>query len=209
MKKKLAQDLKQFALRIAATEDFDDIEDLKTAARKLYEQLVILSHTDKQPALAEEQPKEEPAEEPAEQTLRFVNPTTADESAAQVRESHPVKQEAASDDLKHHAVHLDSFPVFEPVSSEQIKNEPAPGKNLNKSLGLGLKFGLNDRLAFTQHLFNGSPADFNRVISQLNTLQSFDEAKTFIEEYIKPEYNWEGKHLYEERFLETLEQKMN
>ena len=50
--------------------------------------------------------------------------------------------------------------------------------------------------------------DYDRVMSQLTTMDSFEEISDFIENIIKPDYNnWEGKEDYEERFLETLSLK--
>src|SRR5699024_9027069 len=66
-------------------------------------------------------------------------------------------------------------------------------KSLNYRLYVSLSFGLNDRLAFINNLFEGSSDDFNRVISQLNSFEKFSEAQVFIEEQVKPDYNWEDK----------------
>ncbi len=72
----------------------------------------------------------------------------------------------------------------------------------------GIVIGLNDRVGFEVHLFNGNSDDYNRVLSQLNTMNSFEEAKDFIENIIKPDYNnWEGKEYYVTRFLEIIENK--
>ena len=78
---------------------------------------------------------------------------------------------------------------------------------LNKG---GINIGLNDRIAFEKKLFNGSTDDYNRVLSQLNTFDSFEEAKGFIEDFVKPDYNnWDGKEEFENRFLEFVEKKFN
>lgn len=79
-------------------------------------------------------------------------------------------------------------------------------RSLNDKLHTGFKIGLNDRLAFTQHLFGGNQEDFTRVISQLNTTPTLEEAISFIYGAIKPECNfWEGKESYEIRFIELIE----
>jgi hypothetical protein len=92
---------------------------------------------------------------------------------------------------------------------ETIFEEPK-AMSLNDKLTRGINIGLNDRIAFEKRLFSGSPDDFNRVLSQLNTFDSFDEAKGFIEDFVKPDYNnWEGKEEYENRFLEIVEKKFN
>jgi hypothetical protein len=82
--------------------------------------------------------------------------------------------------------------------------------SLNDRLNKGINIGLNDRIAFEKRLFGGSADDFNRVLSQLNTFDSFEEAKGFIEDFVKPDYdNWNGKEEYEARFLEIVEKKFN
>jgi hypothetical protein len=69
---------------------------------------------------------------------------------------------------------------------------------------------LNDRIAFVNHLFGESNEDFNRVISQLNTFDTLEEAKTFLNEMVIPDYNyWVGKEDYMERFMAVVERKFN
>ncbi len=81
-------------------------------------------------------------------------------------------------------------------------------KSLNDKLLGNINIGLNDRIAFEKKLFGGSSQDLNRVISQLNTFDTFDEAKSFINNFIKPDYdNWQGKEEFENRFLEIIEKK--
>ncbi|WP_025743658.1 hypothetical protein [Aquimarina pacifica] len=84
------------------------------------------------------------------------------------------------------------------------KNEEKP-KSLNDQLKKEIHIGLNDRLAFIKYLFEGNALDYNRVLSQLNTLTTKSEAQTLITTMIKPDYhNWEGKEEYEERFMNAI-----
>jgi hypothetical protein len=85
--------------------------------------------------------------------------------------------------------------------------EKAPSKSLNDRLSGNIQIGLNDRIAFVKNLFNGNQEDYNRVISQLNTLKSGDEAKNFIDSMVKPDYNWSEKEELETRFMEIIERK--
>jgi hypothetical protein len=79
-------------------------------------------------------------------------------------------------------------------------------KSLNDKFSKGLQIDLNDRLAFIKHLFNQSSNDYQRAISQIATIESWDQAQKFILEMIKPDYNyWEGKEPYEIRFLKIVE----
>ncbi len=70
-----------------------------------------------------------------------------------------------------------------------------------------IQVGLNDRIAFVKHLFNFSQQDFNRVLSQLNTFETEREAKDFIQNTVKSDYDWTGKEEYEERLITLIERK--
>src|SRR5690606_15876765 len=109
-------------------------------------------------------------------------------------------------DFRDIGVDYDNLPAFEPVK-KQDKDENKP-RSLNDRLKKGINIGLNERLAFIRHLFEGKTADYNRVISQLNSFDSVTEAKKFIQLVVKPDYkNWVGKAEYEKKFLELVENK--
>ncbi|MCZ8091686.1 hypothetical protein [Flavobacterium sp.] len=95
--------------------------------------------------------------------------------------------------------------VFDQEQKE--KDEPKV-VSLNDVLSNSISISLNDRVAFVKHLFNESNEDYNRVLSQLNTFDTFADAKNFLNEMVIPEYNyWVGKEEYLERFLEIVEKK--
>jgi hypothetical protein len=85
--------------------------------------------------------------------------------------------------------------------------ENAQPKSLNDKFGANIQIGLNDRIVFVKSLFNNQQEDYNRVISQLNTFKSVDEAKEFIYKMVKPDYNWSKHEELEARFLEIIERK--
>ena len=96
----------------------------------------------------------------------------------------------------------DEVDAAENTSSAAIPNEFE--KNDSKSVSIGL----NDRIGFVKHLFNDSNEDFNRVMSQLNTFGTFEEAKNFINEMVIPDYDyWVGQEEYFERFMVVIEKK--
>jgi chemotaxis protein histidine kinase CheA len=98
----------------------------------------------------------------------------------------------------------------EPKTEEPKKEEQTAKRSLNDSLGKTINLGLNDRIAFEKHLFGGSGEDLNRVLSQLNTFDNFDDALNFIEDLVKPDYNnWQGKEEYSERFMGLVEKKFD
>lgn len=86
--------------------------------------------------------------------------------------------------------------------------EESKSISLNEKLAKGINIDLNDRIAFTKHLFGNDPEDYNRVLNQLITFNTFYETRDFINDMVKPDYNnWEGKEEYEERFMEIIEKK--
>ncbi|MFB9052095.1 hypothetical protein ACFFVB_03285 [Formosa undariae] len=99
-------------------------------------------------------------------------------------------------------------PVFDPVVNSTITNVK---RSLNDKLkGGGLNIGLNDKIAFIKQLFAGSAEDYERVISQINTSANFEEARNLIQNVVKTDYNnWEGKEVFEERFMLIIEGKFN
>jgi hypothetical protein len=85
--------------------------------------------------------------------------------------------------------------------------EPVKGASLNDKLKTNIQIGLNDRIAFVKNLFEGSQEDFNRVISQLNTLKTEKEAKKFISKIVKPDYNWSEHEDLENRLMAIIERR--
>jgi len=111
--------------------------------------------------------------------------------------------EVIEQDLNELSPSFAQLPIFDAVELDP----PAP--SLNDQLKTqGFQIGLNDRLAFVKNLFENSIEDYDRVLSQLSTLGSFDEASDLLNTIIKPDYNnWEGQDDIEARFLEIIEQK--
>jgi hypothetical protein len=100
------------------------------------------------------------------------------------------------------------MPQLESVPTESAEKTEPKIVSLNDKLAKGINIDLNDRLAFIKHLFGNSSEDYNRVLSQLITFDTFYETRDFVQEMVKPDYNnWEGKQDYEERFMDIIEKK--
>ncbi len=128
-------------------------------------------------------------------------------------------------DLEEFASNYQETPVFERKEIESAKvvhttiktesrpngtEDPEKPKSLNDVVKTGLNIGLNDRLAFIKHLFNDKADDYAKVLSQISTMQSFDEADTFIKGKVKPDYNyWLNKEEYAERFMAVVEKRFD
>lgn len=110
--------------------------------------------------------------------------------------------------VKPNEVSLFPTETKEEIVLEPEVEQPKPAASLNSAFAKTIEIGLNDRIAFVNHLFGESNEDFNRVISQLNTFDTLEEAKTFLNEMVIPDYNyWVGKEDYIERFMLVVENK--
>lgn len=145
----------------------------------------------------EEITEKEPIEQPFDelQQLLFDNPVIKDE--ASFIEELKAPQHTLEDELQ------------DTLSVDVTANlfEKAPTRSLNDRLQNTIQIDLNDRIAFVKHLFDGNQSDFNRVISQLNTIKTEREAKSFIKKMVKPDYDWSNKEEYENRLIEIIERK--
>ena len=129
----------------------------------------------------------------------FVKPN---ELVAKV-ESH--FEELPTDLQEYHEKNLQKEEKPETKSEKPEEKKPV---SLNDKFSAGINIGLNDRIAFVKKLFAGSDEDYNRVISQLNTFDTLEEAEVFIEDMVKPDYNdWSGSDEYEARFIELISKK--
>lgn len=81
---------------------------------------------------------------------------------------------------------------------------PASKAKLNN-----LNIGLNDRIAFVKQLFMGSQEDYQRVISQINTMDDYNESIDFIQSVVKLDYDWSSVEETEQRLLDLVANRFN
>lgn len=169
------------------------------------------------PAPVVELPKvEEPAETSAPEPVEAVEPAPVMEAEPEfvepVMEVVPAEEEIPAEPIAEEEPAV-AAPVADEAPAQQDIFAPAPAaekKSLNDRLaGNVLKFGLNDRIGFVKDLFDGSQEDFNRVVSQLNTLGNLNEAMEFIHTHISGEYGWDQKEETAARFIAAVEQKFS
>jgi len=197
----LLSELKQIVQSILDQGDSVNIAELELQVRALQKHITILEY-EKQKSLAENSNKVEAEEgENLKQIIEESSPSDKEPNKDVLSSIESLFANAISD------------PVFvkkdNPIpTASDLREENS--KNLNDILGKGLKVGLNDRLAFIKNLFDGSVEEYQRVISQIQTYDDFEEANEFIENLVKPDYNhWEGKESFELRFIKIIEQNFN
>ena len=132
-------------------------------------------------------------------------------------EKEMIKQISMTDFVGKNLTELDFVKPSKNIKAKEIEKAPVQStidlinlEMLSDKKNQLIAIGFNDRIGFEQQLFEGSSADFNRVLSQLNTFKTFEEANKFIIEMVKPDYNhWVDKTDFEERFLEIIKNKFN
>lgn len=154
-----------------------------------------------------------------DELLNEMLPQTQETVPTEVQEKPSVKY--TKNDLEEFASNYQRMPEFERKPMElfpkAVEGQEASktltesrAKSLNDSVNKGLNIGLNDRLAFIKHLFEGQTEDYTRVLSQINTMENFEEAQNFIKGKVKPDYNyWLHKEEYSERFMNIIEKRFN
>jgi len=230
MKKKLKEELRKLSTDIITSRDMNEISDLYEAAKSLYEKLAVLKFIEEKlhdieidvsknviaakfekmanavlsanSAVPESNPHEEDIMTPGIDTIKDMLPEMPTEQAKvdEVLAEFLGKPEYIKNDKE----------LFMPSTENGVKKE-TKSKSLNDKLSAKqIKVDLNNRLAFVKHLFNGSAEDYNRVLSQLNTIETEERSISFINNMVKPEYNnWEGKEEYEIRLMELIERRFS
>ena len=154
----------------------------------------------------------EVVEEEVEEVTEEIKEETSKEPSLDLFTKTEEKKEEKSNDLESSLAKEFGTTVSLDVATDLFENAArvAPKKSLN-DVAMGqknLQIDLNDRIAFVKHLFDDSQEDFNRVVSQLNTMSSEKEALSFLK-MVKKEYNWAGKEIYEDRLILLIERKFN
>lgn len=228
MKRKLKDELIKMSTDIITSKDLKDIPELYEAAKNLYEKLAVLKFIDEKlndieidvsnnvvanrfekianavinenAVVPENNPHEEDIMIPGMDTIKhMVSEMPCPEES----------KEAIADFLAKPNLMKNDKEVFMP-DEKDIVEKLKPAKSLNDRLNNGLNVGLNDKLAFVKHLFNANTEDYNRVISQLNTIDTEERSLSFIHNMVKPEYdNWVGKEEVESRFIALISRKFN
>ncbi len=210
---------------VLSDEVFDDVnQDTELELKEDFDQIIKDETLEEEveAIIPEEQPEvivpafEIQKEEEAEQELEIENETKPTQISFEdllgQNYSEPIFEKVSDKkEVSQFISEIKNLEIPEPIVEE---NEPVFEEKVSEKEVLieksasGISFGLNDRIGFEKQLFDGSSEDMNRVISQLSTFNSMQEAQDFIEDMVKPDYNnWKGKEDYEERFMEVVARK--
>ncbi|MGJ8715340.1 MAG: hypothetical protein ACSHXG_09575 [Maribacter stanieri] len=230
MKNKLKLELRKLSTEILTADNLDDVTNLYEVSKNLYEKLAVLKFIDVELNDMEVDVSKNAIaakfEEMATAVLKGNTGVPENNPHDEDIVKHPgmetikgfISEMPSNDDLEDVLAEFMSKPdlmkndkeLFMP-SKEDLKQTSAAPKSLNDRLAKSnVKVDLNDRLAFVKHLFNNSMEDYNRVLSQLNTIDSEERSISFIKNMVKPDYNnWAGKEPFEERFIELVSRRFS
>ncbi len=229
MKKRLKEELRKLSTDIITSHDMENIGELYETSKDLFEKLAVLKFIEEKLNHMEvDQSKNViaakfekmanavlnenssvPESNPHEEDIMIPGMETIKDMVSEMPNDAPVDEVLAEFLAKPEYLKNDKE-LFMPQKGDSTKRE-IPTKSLNdKMTNKELKVDLNNRLAFVKHLFNGSTEDYNRVLSQLNTIDSHERSVSFIKNMVKPDYdNWAGKEEYEERFMFLIERRFS
>lgn len=214
---------------IITSGEMDNITELYEAAKGLYEKLAVLKFIDEELNEMEVDVSKNviaakfetmanavlnanssvPENNPHEEDIITPGMDTIKDMVSEMPNDIPVDEMLAEFLSKPQFMKNDKE-LFMP-QKEMLAEKRLSPKSLNDALSnKDIKVDLNNRLAFVKHLFNGSTEDYNRVLSQLSTIESEERSIAFISNLVKPEYgNWAGKEEYERRFMVLISRRFS
>lgn len=93
--------------------------------------------------------------------------------------------------------------------SSQIKSSSLADSLKNSFFQKDLNLSFNERFFFINELFNADQKDFEKVISHLATLDSWEEVEFYLNATCVVPYNWETKEEPKLKFYEFLQKRFN
>lgn len=161
------------------------------AASRFGDEVKVLPHPEGPPAPAREpEPEVVPEPAPVQNVEELISPTPT-----------PPPANAGTEELRRV---LEERTVPPKPATTPPPAQASSGSRLNN-----LNIGLNDRIAFVKQLFMGSQEDYQRVISQINTMDEYGETIDFIENVVKPDYDWSQVEETEQRLLDLVANRFN
>ena len=239
MKKKLKEELIRISTDIITSKELNEIGDIYEEAKNLYEKLAVLKFIeenlkdieidDSKNVVAAKFEKMATAVLDANTSIPENNPHKKDIITPGIDTIKGMVSEMSANAIQLEDIFAEFLekPSFVKNDKEYLKPKKlveqeealktrdttpkaSSPKTLNDKLAKEIKVDLNNKLAFVKHLFNDNTDDYNRVISQLNTIETEERSIAFIVNMVKPNYNnWEEKEEYETRFMELIEHKFS
>ena len=205
-----------------ATEKLEPMQDSQFSFAMEKEQPIAeVSNDDYEARLAEKEAKLKELEENRRKIVEFSKENTQpEENTQKVYES---QTQAESHDKKFKLAHIKGLKIAKSLFDDdhlEEEEKPVPVKTSGSLLKNNVptdymeapkpkpefKLDLNDRIAFSQYLFNGSQSELNQVVSILNSFNSLEKAKEFLSD-IYYERDWKKVDNYAQRLWTLVENR--
>ncbi len=205
-----------------ATEKLEPMQDSQFSFAMEKEQPIAeVSNDDYEARLAEKEAKLKELEENRRKIVEFSKENTQPkENTQKVYES---QTQAESHDKKFKLAHIKGLKIAKSLFDDdhlEEEEKPVPVQTSGSLLKNNVptdymeapkpkpefKLDLNDRIAFSQYLFNGSQSELNQVVSILNSFNSLEKAKEFLSD-IYYERDWIKVDNYAQRLWTLVENR--
>ncbi|MDP9957636.1 hypothetical protein J2X97_003305 [Epilithonimonas hungarica] len=186
------------------------------------EPIAEVSNDDYEARLAEKEAKLKELEENRRKIVEFSKENTPQpkEDAQEVYESQTQQEHH---DKKFKLAHIKGLKIAKSLFDDdhlEEEEKPAPVQNSGSLLKNNVptdymeapkpkpefKLDLNDRIAFSQYLFNGSQSELNEVVNMLNSFTSVEKAQEFLSD-IYYERDWKKVDSYAQRLWTLVENR--
>ena len=204
------------------TEKLEPMQDSQFSFAMEKEQPIAeVSNDDYEARLAEKEAKLKELEENRRKIVEFSEENThPKENTQKVYES---QTQAESHDKKFKLAHIKGLKIAKSLFDDdhlEEEEKPVPVQTSGSLLKNNVptdymeapkpkpefKLDLNDRIAFSQYLFNGSQSELNQVVSILNSFNSLEKAKEFLSD-IYYERDWKKVDNYAQRLWTLVENR--
>ena len=204
------------------TEKLEPMQDSQFSFAMEKEQPIAeVSNDDYEARLAEKEAKLKELEENRRKIVEFSKENTQPkENTQKVYES---QTQAESHDKKFKLAHIKGLKIAKSLFDDdhlEEEEKPVPVQTSGSLLKNNVptdymeapkpkpefKLDLNDRIAFSQYLFNGSQSELNQVVSILNSFNSLEKAKEFLSD-IYYERDWKKVDNYAQRLWTLVENR--
>jgi hypothetical protein len=215
MKDSVRKELKELCYFIIENNNSLARPEQLTRVQMLYERLLVLNYLEElegegktiSASIKKTSPKVNP-DDPEKSPIKKVSPPKNEENPSTKSKDSQAKPKSPLTEKEEAPITDRVETTAKNTGAATVNSGAEISPSINDKLAKGvITVGLNDRIAFVKHLFNDSQADFNRVLSQLNTLDSYLESMYFLENLVKPDYDWEHKKPYEDRLISLVKKR--
>lgn len=194
IKAQLSQQLEELKKAIAAFEQqdnhsADDTEHLLKQVEQLYRRLSVYQHSVKSSSTASE----------LDVHLKIIQAVEKKEEAK--IEVKPSEQETPQVKLE--------IPEIKEIPKQEVKEPPVEKQQETVTVNVKkVELGINDKYRVINELFGQQQAEFNAALQQLNSIETWSSAETYLNS-LKSVYNWKNDDPLVKTFYSLVQKRFS